>query len=294
MAQFIKNYVQDLTQDIQIRHCGTLIFNTDSDSNVINVALYNGQEEAPQTGSVVCCVICSDGSTVPVTGGTISGNTVSVTLGADGLIPGQVGIGIQVISGDVKTTVFKAVYSVELFETDTVVDPSSRITISVGELVSDIEAAVASIPADYSDLLAAIAPTFSASTAYASGSYVWYSGHLYRFTAAHSAGAWIGTDAVQVALADDVSDLKSAIINNAISALLHAEEINNTVQSILFDASGNVQSITHTRDGVAIRTDVFTFAANTITEVRTLNTGESLTIVTNTDTLQTTVTYTAA
>ena len=210
MAQFVKNYVQDLAQDIQIRHCGTLIFNADTDSNVINVSLYNGQEEAPQSGSVACAVICSDGSTVPVTGGTISGNTVSVTLGADGLIPGQVGIGIQVISGDVKTTVFKAVYSVELFETDTVVDPSSRITISVGELVSAIDAAVASIPADYSDLLAAIAPTFSTSTAYASGSYVWYSGHLYRFTAAHSAGAWVGTDAVQVALADDVSDLKSA------------------------------------------------------------------------------------
>lgn len=217
MAQFVKNYVQDLAQDIQIRHCGTLIFNTDSDSNVINVALYNGQEEATQSGSVACAVICSDGSTVPVTGGTISGNTVSVTLGADGLIPGQVGIGIQVISGDVKTTVFKAVYSVELFETDTVVDPSSRITISVGELVSDIEAAVASIPADYSDLLAAIAPTFSTSTAYASGSYVWYSGHLYRFTANHAAGAWVGTDAVQVALADDVSDLKSAIDNGYIS-----------------------------------------------------------------------------
>ena len=83
MAQFVKNYVQDLAQDIQIRHCGTLIFNTDSDSNVINVSLYNGQEEAPQSGSVACAVICSDGSTVPVTGGTISGNTVSVTLGAD-------------------------------------------------------------------------------------------------------------------------------------------------------------------------------------------------------------------
>jgi lysophospholipase L1-like esterase len=211
MAQFVKNYVQDLTQDIQIRHCGTLIFNADTDSNVINVSLYNGQEEAPQTGSVVCCVICSDGSTVPVTGGTISGNTVSVTLGADGLIPGQAGVGIQVVTGGVKTTVFKAIYNVELFETDNVVDPSSRITISVGELVSDIETAVASIPADYSDLLAAIAPTFSTSTAYASGSYVWYSGHLYRFTAAHSAGAWVGTDATQVALADDVSDLKSAL-----------------------------------------------------------------------------------
>ena len=217
MAQFIKNYVQDLAQDIQIRHCGTLIFNTDSDSNVINVSLYNGQEEAPQTGSVVCCVICSDGSTVPVTGGTISGNTVSVTLGADGLIPGQVGIGIQVISGDVKTTVFKAVYSVELFETDTVVDPSSRITISVGELVQDINDAVASIPADYSDLLAAIAPDYTDLTfPITVGTWCWHSGRLYRakvdipasetWTAAH----W-ETAPLSNALAGDIQDLKSAL-----------------------------------------------------------------------------------
>lgn len=75
---------------------------------------------------------------------------------------------------------------------------------------------------------------------------------------------------------------------------LFREELPGTVQTILFDASGNVQSITHTRNNVAIRTDGFTFAENTITEVRTLSTGETLTIVTNLITLETTVTYTAA
>lgn len=88
-------------------------------------------------------------------------------------------------------------------------------------------------------------------------------------------------------LAQDVSDLKSHFN-------LNVEEIPDTVQSITFDAAGNVDTITHTRDNVAIRTDEFTFGANTITEVRTLNTGESLTIVTNTTTLETTVTYAAA
>lgn len=76
------------------------------------------------------------------------------------------------------------------FDTENVVDPGSRITADVSELVADIAAAVASIPADYSDLLAAIAPTFNTSTAYAAGKYVWYSGNLYRFTQAHAAGAW--------------------------------------------------------------------------------------------------------
>ena len=76
---------------------------------------------------------------------------------------------------------------------------------------------------------------------------------------------------------------------------LQEENIPDTTQTITFDGNGNVSQIVHT-DGnnVAIRTDVFTFAANSITEVRTLNTGESLTIVTDTDTLTTTVTYAAA
>lgn len=87
---------------------------------------------------------------------------------------------------------------------------------------------------------------------------------------------------------DDVSDLKSAIA-------LQEETIPDTTQTITFDQSGNVASIVHT-DGNenVVRSDVFTFGANTITEVRTLASGESLTIVTNTDTLVTTVTYAAA
>ena len=48
-----------------------------------------------------------------------------------------------------------------------------------------------------------IADDFSTSTAYAAGDYAIYNGHLYRFTAAHAAGAWTGTDAAQVQLAED-------------------------------------------------------------------------------------------
>ena len=90
-------------------------------------------------------------------------------------------------------------------------------------------------------------------------------------------------------LVEDVADLKSAF-------LLQAEEISGTTQTIAFDASGNVQCITHTDIMTCnvVRTDTFTFTAGTITEVRTLDSGESLTIATDTTTLETTVTYTAA
>lgn len=86
------------------------------------------------------------------------------------------------------------------------------------------------------------------------------------------------------ATGDAVSELR-----NTLSLL--DDEIPDTVQTITFDQNGNVQSITHSRNNVAVRTDVFTFAANSVTEVRTLSTGQSLTIVTNLATLQSVITY---
>ena len=51
-------------------------------------------------------------------------------------------------------------------------------------------------------------PEFSATTAYAKGEKVIYSGGLYQFNAAHAAGAWTGTDADVVGTQGDVDFLK--------------------------------------------------------------------------------------
>ena len=75
---------------------------------------------------------------------------------------------------------------------------------------------------------------------------------------------------------------------------LMADMLPGTTQEITFGADGNVQKITHKAGSTTEREDVFTFAANTITETRTLDTGDVLTIVTNTETLATSVTVTAA
>lgn len=263
MAQFNKDFVQDLQQDIKIRQCGTIVFNADNLSNVITVELYDGQEPATLGGTVVGAVIRSNGTTVPISNGTISGNTVSMTLTeACFTIPGQIGVGIQIANGDVKTTVFKAVYNVEKFTTDEVVDPSGEITLEVSDLIDAIETAVASIPADYSDLMAAVAPTFSTSTAYTTGQFVWYSGALYRFTADHAAGSW---NASQVAaavvandLAGDVSDLKSQIgagtldgikLFSTATSVTKTGTSTNTVytitglQIIMFDQAGSNRAV---------------------------------------------------
>ena len=73
-------------------------------------------------------------------------------------------------------------------------------------------------------------------------------------------------------------------------SMLLSDDVPNTTQSYTF-TDGKVSQVTHSRNSVAIRTDVFTYGTGTITEVRTLSTGESLTIVTDLTTLETTVTY---
>lgn len=94
--------------------------------------------------------------------------------------------------------------------------------------------------------------------------------------------------------AGKVLDARQGKALNDAELLLH-EEIPDTVQSITFNGTtGNISTITHVRNGTTIRTDTFTFGTGVITEVRTLNTGEKLTIATNTTTLQTTVTYSAS
>ena len=74
---------------------------------------------------------------------------------------------------------------------------------------------------------------------------------------------------------------------------LYLEELPGTTQTVAFGSNGEVASITHKQGNSIVRTDAFTYSGNTVTEVRTLSTGEKLTKVTNLDTLVTTVTYTA-
>lgn len=157
MTQFLKHFSQNLLQDIAIRQCGTICFNADDMSNVITVDLFNGSEPAQVSGTVVGAVICPDGATVPITNGTINGNRVTLTLTAACFsIPGQIGVGVQIVKDGVKTTILKAIYNVEQFTTDDVVDPGGRITLTVSDLIAAIEAAVATIPEDYSELMARV------------------------------------------------------------------------------------------------------------------------------------------
>ena len=66
--------------------------------------------------------------------------------------------------------------------------------------------------------------------------------------------------------------------------------IKGTTQTVTFNSNGTVQTVTHKdSSGKTLRTDSFTYGTDTITETRTLASGETLTITTNTKTLTTEV-----
>ena len=84
-----------------------------------------------------------------------------------------------------------------------------------------------------------VAQAFDATKAYSVGDMVLYQGTLYAFTAVHAAGAWVGSDAQAVILADEVTELKSDF--NGISERKSTDNI--------FDPSYLVSSAGWTKDG---------------------------------------------
>lgn len=60
-----------------------------------------------------------------------------------------------------------------------------------------------------------IAKDFSENITYNVGDYVFHDGTLYRFTADHAAGAWIGTDAVAAITMDDMVSLRETLYDTA-------------------------------------------------------------------------------
>lgn len=135
-------------------------------------------------------------------------------------------------------------------------------------------------------------------TGYTAGNWYYWNGSAWTSGGVYNSVA-VQTDKT-LSVADKAADGKAVgdAIDEAVTDLksdlwLLEDEIPDTVQTYTF-SSGSVSQVIHKRNNTTIRTDAFTYGESTITEVRTLNTGESLTIVTNLTTLETTITYVAA
>lgn len=195
---------------VAVQYLNGVLFSQDNQANQINVAVYDGGEPATISGTVTANIIRADGGTVTATGGSISGNVASIAMpSAAYAVPGVASIIVKLSTDGVVTTIAAVVANIYESSTATAIDPGTIIP-SVTALVSQINTAVASIPADYSALWTTLAPAFSTSATYTPGQYVTYNGGLYRFTNSHT-GAWSSSDVVAANIGNDLSDLKSAI-----------------------------------------------------------------------------------
>lgn len=226
MAVVKINLSCELTEAVKVQYIRGNLFSQDNQANVINVAVFEGGEPAELAGTVTANVIRPDGGTVAVTGGTFEGNVATITMpSAVYAIPGMISVAVKITLDSVVTTIAAFAATVYATSTDTAVDPGTIIP-SIQTLIAEIEAAVDSIPADYSSLWATLAPNYSNLTfPVAVGQYCTYDGGFYRcntaiatqeaWTAAHWTATNIGADLAETRLdvanlEDDVSELKSA------------------------------------------------------------------------------------
>ncbi|MBR2681590.1 MAG: hypothetical protein IKE23_12760, partial [Exiguobacterium sp.] len=189
-----------------------MAFQAEDGGHTFEISGINDANEAVSlSGTVAGVFMRPDGTDVALTG-TASAGVVSVTLSdACYAVDGRFGLYIFVTSDSRKTCIYACIGTVAQTSYGTVAGDTPA---DVVDLVNAINAAIASIPADYSALLDSIAPSFSDSTAYTTGTIVWYNGLLYQFTADKAAGSWDATKVRQIALADDVSELKNAFVES--------------------------------------------------------------------------------
>ena len=209
MAQLEIWYKQDLHGAVKIHYLDGNVFSLDHHGNIVGVKLFDNGEPAIISGSVSANVIRSNNTTVPVSG-ILSENRAYVSLPeAACAIPGPISIIIKLTTNGVVTTVCAVIANVYASSTDTIVDPGT-ILPSIQTLLSEIETAVASIPADYSSLWKTFAPNFDTSSSYVEGQYTTYNGGLYRFIKNHS-GEWSANDVVDATSGNEEVILKKLI-----------------------------------------------------------------------------------
>ena len=214
MAVFETWLNQDLQKPLKPQVLDGSLFTQDNAGNLVGVVLFNNGEPEEISGTVGGMILRADGATVAVVDGNSNGNKGWIILPQSAYaVPGQIVIVIKVTNGSTVTTIGAATVCVQKSSTDTIVDPGTIIS-GIDTLIATIDAAIDSIPADWSSLLTSIAPVFSTNAAYNVGDYVWHTtgadapAKLYKFTSAHAVGAWDSTQVTAAVLSTDIKNLQ--------------------------------------------------------------------------------------
>ena len=123
----------------------------DAMANKFGVRVFRNGNPEQLSGACKGYFIRADGATIPING-SINGNVAFVTLTDTCYeVEGVFALAIKVVNGGEKVTLRIVDGMVSRTSTDITADPGELI-INVEELIMEIDAAVASIPADYADL----------------------------------------------------------------------------------------------------------------------------------------------
>lgn len=240
-------FEQDVKKAVKVQYLDGNVFSQDNSGNKIGVRLFDNGEPQDVSGTISANVIRSDGVTVAVSGSS-SNNAAWVILPQSAYaVPGVISIVIKLTSGSSITTICAIVANVYASSTDSVVDPGTIIP-SVETLIAAINAAVASIPADYSSLWESLAKPFDAtrSIPYYAGEYATYNGNLYRFVIVHS-GSWASADVKKITVGESFEELTE---NNSANLWKWGNVTVDNVAYVRFD--GSIPAGTYTLSGEVV------------------------------------------
>ena len=126
MAQIETWFDQDLKKPVTVHHIPGNVFSQDKMANLIGINILDNGSVASVSGTVGGFAVRPDGSTIILTGGTLTGNKASITLPqAVYAFPGMISVVIKLTDGETVTTVGAITAIVYRSRTDVYVDPGS-------------------------------------------------------------------------------------------------------------------------------------------------------------------------
>ena len=163
--------------------------------------------DVPITGEITAKFLASNQVTVPLVGSIGNGSAFITLSDTCYLVPGRFVLSIYATNGNYTTCIYCGVGNVFATSSDITAYPTTA-TPDLNQLIRDVQAAISSVPADYSALINSIATTFDPQKTggYGIGEYVWYNGVLYRFKEPHT-GGWQASHVDQVILANDLTSV---------------------------------------------------------------------------------------
>lgn len=233
---------------VNIESLHGMAFQAEDGGHVFEISGVNDAgETVPLSGTVAGVFMRSDRADIALIGAA-SGGVASVTLTDDCYaVPGRFGLTIFVTEDGKKTAVYAAVGTVSRTSGGGVAGDTPQ---DVVDLINVIEAAVATIPASYSNLMASIAPIYSSSALYPVGSYAWYDGTLYRCTIPiTTAETWTAAHWKAIDVGGDLKKLRSAFISRELSFdlfALYGDGVNRTYNGVTFSWNEQTCSMTGT------------------------------------------------